>query len=237
MVLIRIAHTADLPAPDEIIKALGGKAPARGASSPAHDVPPPRRDRPPLNAQAGQPPAARHTEQEPPPHPGRGHVGPDDGPPDEDRFFDGDYVGEADEMPTAASRQRADPRSFQEVVDLVGEKRDARLKVHLEDNVSLVKFDPAGTIDLYLLPGAPPEIPNDLREKLIAWTGKRWMVAVSRTRGEPPLGEVRRRREAAEMEALKAHPAVKAVLDEFPGAKIASVTPLRVPREDDTGTG
>jgi len=27
------------------------------------------------------------------------------------------------------------------------------------------------------------------------------------------------------------------VLDEFPGAKIASVTPLRVPREDDTGTG
>jgi len=241
MVLIRIAHTADLPAPDEIIRALGGRShqhqPGAGGPPAGRDAPSPRQ---PLNQAPGQPAArprpAAQSELEPPPHPG--HAALRDDAADEDRFFDADYVGEADEAPAApTSAQRPDPRSFQEVVDLVGERRDARLKVHLEDNVSLVKFDAAGTIDIFLLPAAPPEIANDLREKLNAWTRRRWMVAVSKTRGETPLGEARRRREAAELEQLKAHPAVKAVLDEFPGARIASVSPLKVTREDETGTG
>ena len=60
--------------------------------------------------------------------------------------------------------------------------------MHLEEHVSLVKFDPAGSIELHLLPGAPKELANELREKLNAWTGKRWMVALSKTPGEPPLG-------------------------------------------------
>ena len=131
-----------------------------------------------------------------------------------------------------------DPTSFAEVVALVGARRDAKLKVHLEEHVSLVKFDAAtGSIDLFLLPGAPAKIANELREKLIAWTGRRWIVMLSRTAGERPIGELRREQEAAELEVLKAHPAVKAVLDEFPDAKIAEVRPLLRPSEDETGTG
>ena len=112
------------------------------------------------------------------------------------------------------------------------------LKVHLEDHVSLVKFDAvAGSIDLFLLPGAPPQIANELRERLNSWTGRRWVVMLSKTAGERPIGDVQREREAAELEALKAHPAVKAVLDEFPDAKIADIRPLVRPSEDETGTG
>jgi DNA polymerase-3 subunit gamma/tau len=105
-----------------------------------------------------------------------------------------------------------------------------------------VKFDAtAGSIDLFLLPGAEPQIANELREKLIAWTQRRWVVMLSKDAGEPPIGEVRRARESAELEALKTHPALKAVLDEFPDAKIAAVRPLAgtPPGEteaDDTGT-
>jgi DNA polymerase-3 subunit gamma/tau len=120
----------------------------------------------------------------------------------------------------------------------VGEHRDAKLKVHLEEHVSLVKFDAqAGSIDLFLLPGAPPQIANELREKLIAWTQRRWVVMLSKAAGERPIGEVRREREAAELEALKSHPALKAVLDEFPDAKIAEVRLLLGPAKDETGTG
>src|SRR4029077_5550016 len=43
--------------------------------------------------------------------------------------------------------------------------------------------------------------------------------------------------EAAELAALKTHPAVKAILDEFPDAKIAEVRTLLGPAKDDTGTG
>ena len=84
-------------------------------------------------------------------------------------------------------------------MELAGARREAKLKVHLEEHVSLVKFDPAGSIELHLLPGAPKELANELREKLNAWTGKRWMVALSKTPGEPTIGEVQRERAAAEI--------------------------------------
>ena len=140
--------------------------------------------------------------------------------------------------------------SFGELIELVGRKRDAKLRVHLEEHASLVKFDAAaGSIDLFLLSGAPPELANELREKLNAWTGRRWIVMLSREKGAPPVGEERRKREAAELEELKRHPAVAALLAEFPDAKIAAVTPLdgaprgdAKPRNDasrknETGTG
>ena len=44
--------------------------------------------------------------------------------------------------------------TFADVVALAGDRRDAKLKVNLEDHVSLVRFDAvAGAIDLFLLPG------------------------------------------------------------------------------------
>jgi DNA polymerase-3 subunit gamma/tau len=125
--------------------------------------------------------------------------------------------------PDRASLASSQPRSFTDVVDLAGRHRDARLKVHLEEHVSLVKFDSAGSIDLNLLPGAPPEIANELREKLAKWTGRRWFIAISSEPGAPPLGEAVRSEQAREIEKIKEHPAVKAVLEHFPEASITSI--------------
>jgi len=221
MVLIRLAHTADLPAPDEVIRSLGGpEALNFGGPKPSQRDNGGARELP-LNQAASPPSASAETED----------VGAD-----EDGW---DPAGEqGPEDADAPATQLPDPRTFAEVVALVGERRDPKLKVHLEDHVSLVKFDAAaGSIDLFLLPGAPPQIANELREKLIAWTQRRWVVMLSKEAGERAIGEVRREREAAELEALKSHPALKAVLDEFPDAKIAAVRPLLGPGTDETGTG
>jgi DNA polymerase-3 subunit gamma/tau len=100
--------------------------------------------------------------------------------------------------------------------------------------VSLVRFDGVtGTIDLFLLPGASGDIGNELREKLNKWTGRRWIVALSKTAGEPPIGQVRREREARELALLKQHPAVAAVLAVFPDAEISPVPPVARDRDDD----
>ena len=128
-------------------------------------------------------------------------------------------------------------RSFADVVAYAGTRREAKLKVHLEEHVSLVKFDPAGSIELHLLAGAPKELGNELREKLNAWTGGRWMVALSKAPGERPIGEVMREREAAELRDIEQHPAVAAVLQEFPDARVTSVKPLPGAKKDETGTG
>ncbi len=228
MVLIRLAYTSDLPTPDELIKALGGGAvPQRRPALPAGDAPAGQRG--PLNVST-EVPVAQNDQDEP------GDLGDladafefDDGGPLEDD--DGEDEGAS---PVTSVPLKSDPRSFAEVVALAGEKRDAKLKFHLEDHVSLVKFDPvAGSIDLFLLPEAPPELANDLREKLNLWTTRKWVVVLSKDEGAKPVGVVRREREAAELESLKAHPAVRAVLEAFPDAKIAEVRRI-AGRETDT---
>ena len=237
MVLIRLAYTADLPAPDEVIRLLGGEGSLARNGKPAPTDSGPARDAP-LNRGASAEPRAAASTPAPVPAP------PASAPPidDEEAGFDPDYdasfndqIAEND-APVAGAL--ADPRSFDAVIALASERRDMMLKLQLEDRVSLVKFDcAAGSIDLFLLPGAPAQLANELREKLNAWTQRKWVVVLSKAAGDRPRGEVRREREAAELETLKAHPAVKAVLDQFPDAKIAEIRELSLPPRDETGTG
>jgi DNA polymerase-3 subunit gamma/tau len=56
---------------------------------------------------------------------------------------------------------------------------------------------------------------------------------LSKEVGQRPIGVVRRERDAAELESLKTHPAVRAVLEAFPDAKIAEVRRI-AGRETDT---
>ena len=132
----------------------------------------------------------------------------------------------SDDASASGSRSRSRTASFLDVVELVGERRDAKLKLHLEDHVSLLKFEP-GHIEVSLLDGAPTGLAGELGEKLTKWTGRRWVVSVGRGRGEPPLGDVRRAAEAERLEGAKADPAVAAVLSAFPEAEVRSVRPLK----------
>lgn len=239
MVLIRLAYTADLPAPDEIIAALGGASrPARKPGGAAGDTPRPRDDRAPLNAAPAAAPQA--------------HAGTKDefaSAFDENAYdmsglevdaFEGDGLesdGEASLDVGAPAPAGRPLNTFADVIALVGEKRDAKLKIHLEDHVSLVKFDPTGAIDIFLLPAAPKELANDLREKLNRWTGRAWIVVLSKAAGETPVGEVNRARKAAELAELKAHPAVAAVLEAFPGAEISEIRPLLEAAKKDAANG
>lgn len=215
MVLIRLAYTADLPPPDEIVKALGGSAAAiRSGGEPAPAV--------------AQGTAAGASEA----------AGPEDtaGQNDNGDNSEDNGVGTEEGLPLdVAASPLPVLRSFAEVVELAGARREAKLKVHLEEHVSLVRFDPAGSIELHLLAGAPAELANELREKLNAWTGKRWMVALSKSPGEPPTGPAQRERDAAELEEIKKHPAVAAVLDRFPDARVAFSDTSK--KTDSTGNG
>lgn len=124
------------------------------------------------------------------------------------------------------------PRSFSEVVALVGQRRDIRLKIALEETVRLVSFAPHA-IEISLEPDAEPTIANDLGQKLKSWTGERWVVSVSRTRGGATLAEERRAREAEEIARVEADPIMQAMREYFPDAKIKDIKPLGPLTDDD----
>jgi DNA polymerase-3 subunit gamma/tau len=112
--------------------------------------------------------------------------------------------------------------SFQDIVALVGEKRDIKLKNLLETVVRPIRVGP-GQIELALEPSAPPGLPGELARKLESWTGIRWIVLVAREGGENPLAvQARDNRDTLFREA-RAHPDVQAILKRFPGAEIVDV--------------
>ncbi len=248
MVLIRLAYTADLPTPDDLIRTLGGGAMAARGAPALRPKPEPRDERGPLNHTPSAPSASSDARPTPPAPPAPA-LAADDGDlfdasasdsanaSASDSDADSDDLGglelELDGAPQPLTSLATDVRTFADVVALAGSKRDAKLKYHLEDHVSLVKFDAAaGSIDLFLLPGAPPEMANDLREKLNVWTKRRWVVVLSKEPGQPSLGATRREREAQELESLKNHPAVRAIFEAFPDVKIAEVRRLIGPETD-----
>ena len=201
MVLIRIAHTSDLPTPDAIIRALGNAGPlstgplSTGARPPGGGSPV---GRGPLNSEPSGRPAMEA----------------------------GGGMSPRAAMLAAPDLSRPNPQSLQEVAELAGNLRDIKLKLEIEDFVELVRFEP-GRLEISLADGAPNALPGELMDKLAKWTGRRWLVAVSRERGAPPIGTVRRENEASEVARIKSHASVKVVLDAFPDATIKAVRAMK----------
>jgi len=212
MVLIRIAHTADLPTPDEIIKALGDGSTAQpGMTSPS--PPPAKAGNGESGMRPGPPAGHMHSETT-----GR----PQAAVAVSNELMSNEVVpGEAIRLDRPAALS---PQSFEEVLELIGQNRDAMLRMHLEDHASLISFEP-GRIEFYPLENAPRGLAGELGEKLTKWTGTRWVAVVGREPGAKPVGEVKRERRAAEIAEIKKHPAVANVLKAFPDAEITDIKP------------
>jgi len=117
--------------------------------------------------------------------------------------------------------------SFEQLVALVGDKRDLQAKTALERDVRLVRFED-GRLEIALEPSASKALVNDLSRKLQQWTGRRWMVVVSGEKGAPTLRSQADARQAELETGVRADPLVREVLERFPGAEIVGV---RSPRD------
>jgi DNA polymerase-3 subunit gamma/tau len=112
--------------------------------------------------------------------------------------------------------------SFDALVALAEEKRDIRLKIALESEVRLVRFE-QGRIEFELAPGGARDLASLLTQRLQLWTNERWMVSVVAAGGAPTLKETREAEERRVRSGLEADPVVASVLAHFPGAQIVAV--------------
>ncbi len=109
---------------------------------------------------------------------------------------------------------------------LVAERREPLLHGLLLHAVHLVRFA-APVIELRPEPDAPRDLAPRLAALLLEATGTRWTIALSREPGEPTLAAQGQAADTARRDEAAMHPLVRAILDAFPGARIAGVTDSR----------
>ena len=187
MVIVRLAHAADLPTPDEALRALrdGGGVP----SAPPRPAPSGEDRGMRMSASGGSASAPR-----------------------------------PQSAPASAPEAAPAPRlsSFLDLVALARQNRELALVHALEHDVRPVRFE-QGVLEIALTETAPSNLANDLSRKLEQWTGRRWMVSISKGAATETVAESRRSARERLVSDARADPVVAAVLERFPGAEIVDV--------------
>ena len=111
---------------------------------------------------------------------------------------------------------------FDHVLELIKQKRDAKLLIDIESGLRLVSYRP-GYIEFTPTDLAPANLAQRLSNRLKEWTGIRWAVSVVQD-GEAQTIVEKKERIAIELETeAYAHPLVKEALVQFPAARIVNV--------------
>ena len=208
MLLIRLAHVADMPTPDELVR-MSAPAGQTTPAGPASQPPSATAGGPAAAAPSGpsaslQPRAAPITHA---PVMTAARLKPD--------------VSIVDTSPAPVSFA-----GFGELVSYVAEKRDVKLARALESHVLPVSIG-AGRLEISLLPDAPAGIANELSRRLEAWTGARWIVSVSSSASDgQTIADQKRERRDDLFRKARQNENVQAVLKGFPGAEILEVRDL-----------
>jgi len=130
--------------------------------------------------------------------------------------------------PVTAEPKLARPQTFDEVVALIGSRRDIGLKLDVERFVRLVSFKP-GAIEYEPAPNHPADLPRRLSARLREWTGQTWFIAAQGGGGAESLYERERREKAEDRARIERDPFIVAVKKAFPGAELVDVRTLDEP--------
>lgn len=213
MALIRIAHSAHLPTPEDLAKTVrNGSAAGAGGSGPS------------VNTGGGDGP--------------KGFSGPDSGGNGggQRSVSAGAASGGAAKMfhtienpshqPAPVADIVAAPQvainSLEDLAALADKNRDVAAKVQIRSHVRLVKIEP-GRLEINLTEEGSPKFPGELIKKLQKWTGVKWTVALSRDEGSATLSELDQEKRQALVSDAREDKDVAAILAKFPGSRVTDV--------------
>ena len=250
MLLIRLAHLANMPTPADIIGKLGRGADAAPATAPQS---PPQKNPAPKNP-GPQGATPENTAQETPgPPPVASDIPP---APAGMSAAGGAAVAQPEPAPEPApdispedqtadhnTEQLADPsspvgetgptlNSLQDVAALAESHDEALLAARIRTFVRPVRLQP-NLLEIALADGAPDTLAGDIARNLSQWTGQRWMVSLAEGKGGQTIAEARTAARNAQKDEIAATPTVRAVMDVFPGAKIEDIRPIETDMPSD----
>ena len=114
-------------------------------------------------------------------------------------------------------------KTFEELLRIVTKEKEVELKYDLERNVNLVSFT-AGKINITFNEKLNKNFIKILTGRLLKWTGKRWIITLSKNQGEKTFYEKNLTDKKDKLEKEMSSDLVKDFVSIFPGAKLISVT-------------
>ncbi len=112
--------------------------------------------------------------------------------------------------------------SFQDLIEKANKEKEVELKFDLERNVKLVSFN-KGKIDISFNEKLNQNFIKNLTEKLLLWTGERWIISLSKNNDVKSIYEQNMEKKSSQLEKFeKSNLAVK-IKEAFPDSKLINI--------------
>jgi len=112
--------------------------------------------------------------------------------------------------------------SFDDLLEICSSKKEIKLKYELEKNVNLVSFENK-RIEISFNQNLDKDFIKDLSLKLYEWTNNRWIITLSKNKGQPSKKETEVSLKNELIESVKNSLTYKNILEKFPDAELIDV--------------
>ena len=112
--------------------------------------------------------------------------------------------------------------SFDDLLEICSAKKEIKLKYELEKNINLVSFENQ-RIEISFNEDLDKDFIKDLSLKLYEWTKSRWIITLSKTKGEPSKKESEVNLKNELIESTKKSSIYRNILEKFPDAEIVDI--------------
>ena len=108
------------------------------------------------------------------------------------------------------------------MIDQANKEKEVELKFDLERNVKLVSFN-RGKIDISFNEKLNQNFIKSLTEKLLLWTGERWIISLSKNNDAKSIYEKNMEKKSSKLEEFKNSDLARQIEKAFPDARIIDI--------------
>ena len=116
-------------------------------------------------------------------------------------------------------------KSFEQLLKICSIKKEIRLKYELENNVNLVNFENK-RIEISFNENLDKNFLKDLTNKLLEWTNERWIITLSKSKGQLSINDQKINEKKKKVNLVKETEVYKNIIEQFSDAELIDVNNL-----------